>query len=440
MRLRVAPLAGPRSRQETTAEEMRGLNVLITTSYFWPEAAGSGPYLTGVAEHLSKRGHDVVVVTGFAHYPDWRSSARGRLAATEEHAGVTIRRRWHYVPRRQSAAHRALYELSLLALGMTAFARRWRPHVVLGTCPSLAAGVHAAIAARLYSVPYGLVFQDLMGLAAAQSGVAGGSRVATAVRKVELALATRADAVAVIAGGFRRYLEEGGVAADKIHRLRNWTRRVEPIESPAETRRRLGWRADEFICLHGGNMGQKQGLDNLLDTAALLRSEGVRIVLAGDGNDRARLERRAQALRLSNVDFIGLQGPGRWEETMQGADVLVVNQRPSVSDMSLPSKLTSYFAAGRPVVAAASSGSETAREIEAAGSGIVVAPGDPRAFREAILSLKADPGGANELGNRGRTYAENVLSPAKILGEYESFVDDLARANGPPRPPRTAPL
>jgi glycosyltransferase involved in cell wall biosynthesis len=296
---------------------------------------------------------------------------------------------------------------------------------VLGTCPSLAAGVHAAIAARLYGVPYGLVFQDLMGLAAAQSGVAGGSRVATAVRKVELALAARADAVAVIAGGFQRYLEEGGVAPDKIHRMRNWTRRVEPSEGPAETRRRLGWGADEFICLHGGNMGQKQGLDNLLETAALLRGEDVRIVLAGDGNDRARLERGARDLRLSNVDFIGLQGPGRWEETMQAADVLVVNQRPSVSDMSLPSKLTSYFAAGRPVVAAASAGSETAHEVEAAGSGIVVAPGDPRAFREAILSVKSDPHRADEFGRSGRMYAERVLSPARILSEYESFVHSL---------------
>jgi colanic acid biosynthesis glycosyl transferase WcaI len=404
---------------------MRALNVLVTTSYYWPEAAGSGPYLTGVAEHLSMLGHEVVVVTGFAHYPEWRSSARGRLAATEEHAGVTIRRRWQYVPRRQSAAQRALYELSLLVLGTTAFARRWRPDVVLGTCPSLAAGVHAAIAARLYGVPYGLVFQDLMGLAAAQSGVSGGSRVATAVRKVELALAARADAVAVIAGGFRRYLEEGGVAPDKIHRMRNWTRRVEPSEGRAETRRRLGWDADEFICLHGGNMGQKQALDNLLETAALLRGEDVRVVLAGDGSDRARLEQRARALRLSNVDFIGLQGPGRWEETMQAADALVVNQRPSVSDMSLPSKLTSYFAAGRPVVAAASAGSETAHEIRAAGSGIVVASGDPRAFREAILSLKSDPHRADEFGRSGRMYAERVLSPARILGEYESFVHSL---------------
>jgi colanic acid biosynthesis glycosyl transferase WcaI len=402
----------------------------MTTSYYWPEAAGSGPLLTNVAEYLSEAGHDVMVVTGFAHYPDWRSSAARRLFATEERAGVTVRRRWHYVPRSQSAGHRAFYELSLFALGLTALPRRWRPDVVLGTCPSLAGGAHAAAASRIYGVPYGLVFQDLMGLAAEQSGVAGGKRVARVVRKVELALARRAGRVGIIAEGFRRYLEAGGVAPDKIERLRNCARRVEPVETIVETRGRLGWRQDEFVALHGGNMGHKQGLDNLLRTAAHLRGAGVRIVLAGDGNDRNRLERRARELALTNLDFIELQPPGRWEAVMQAADVLLVNQRASVTDMSLPSKLTSYFGAGRAVVAAASADSETAEEIGAAEAGIVVPPEDPRAFREAILSLRNDAGLAEKLGRHGQMFAENVLSPATVLAEYESFVDALASRNG----------
>ena len=60
---------------------MARLTVLITSSYYWPEDAGSAPYLTGLAEHLSERGHYVLVATGFAHYPEWESSARGRLSA-----------------------------------------------------------------------------------------------------------------------------------------------------------------------------------------------------------------------------------------------------------------------------------------------------------------------------------------------------------------------
>jgi colanic acid biosynthesis glycosyl transferase WcaI len=414
----------------------RSLNILVTTSYYWPEEAGSAPYLAGLAQHLQDQGHRVVVATGYPHYPEWRLPPRARPFRTEQHGEVEVRRRWHYVPRRQTAAHRLVYEASLYVLGLTALPWRQRPDLVIGTCPTLAGGALAATASTIYGSPYALVFQDLMGQAARQSGVPGGARVATAVGGAELALARRAAAVGVIAEGFRSYLEQGGVPPQKIHRLRNWTRRVDPSETLAATRQRLGWHAGEFICLHGGNLGRKQGLDNLLDTAALLDGWGVRIVLAGDGNDRGRLEARATELGLDNVQFIELQGPGLWEAVMAASDILLVNQRASVTDMSLPSKLTSYFAAGRPVVAAASADSETAREISAAGAGYVVPPDDPEAFRDAILGLKNSSKGT-ELGARGRRYAERMLFPAVALAEYDRFLDVVlqTRRNGSPIPP-----
>jgi colanic acid biosynthesis glycosyl transferase WcaI len=415
---------------------LSGLNILVTTSYYWPEEAGSAPYLAGLAQHLQERGHHVVVATGYPHYPEWRLPPRARPFRTEWHGQVEVRRRWHYVPHRQTAAHRLLYEASLYTLGLTALPSRPRPDVVIGTCPTLAGGALAATASKIYGSPYALVFQDLMGKAALQSGVPGGARVATVVGGAELALARRAAAVGVIAEGFRSYFEQGGVSPQKIHRLRNWTRRVDPSESIAETKARLDWARDEFVCLHGGNLGRKQGLDNLLDAAALLRGEGVRIVFSGDGNDRERLELRARELALDNVQFIELQGPGRWEAVMAATDVLLVNQRASVTDMSLPSKLTSYFAAGRPIVAAASAGSETAREIEAAGAGYVVPPDEPARLRDAILVLKESPATA-EFGARGRRYAERVLFPGAALAEYERFVDIVLQTRD--RPPLAAP-
>jgi colanic acid biosynthesis glycosyl transferase WcaI len=409
---------------------VRPLKVLITTSYYWPEEAGSAPYLSGLAEHLQERGHQVTVATGYPHYPEWRLPTGARIVRTERHGEVVVRRRWHYVPQRQTAARRALYEGSLFALGLTALPQHPRPDVIIGTCPSLAAGGLAATASKLYRRPYAVVFQDLMGQAARQSGIPGGARVAAAVRRAELRIARGATAVGIIAEGFRGYFEGGGVAPERIHRLRNWTRRVAPSETVVETQRRLGWDPDDFICLHGGNLGRKQGLDNVLDAAALLRGERVRIVLAGDGNDRERLEAKARELGLENVQFIELQGPGLWEAVMEASQLLLVNQRPSVTDMSLPSKLTSYFAAARPVVAAASAGSETAREIAASGAGYVVPPDDPRALRDAIIAVR-DHTTARELGASARRYAEATLTPASALAGYDRFLQ-IAR-NGRPK-------
>ena len=405
--------------------------ILITSSNDWPEGAGTAPYVTGLAEYLSARGYDVAVSTTFAHYPSWQRLPLRPLGATEHEAGVEIRRRWLYVPERQTALQRAAYEGSMFALGATALPRR-RPDVVLGFIPSVAAASLGALAGRVYRRPYGLIVHDLVGPGAQQSGMAG-QRVSRAVSRVELAAARSATGIGIIAEGFRRYFEEaGGIPGERIHRVRTWTRRVEPTQDRASARAAMGWRDGEFICLHAGNMGRKQGLDNVLDAAALLAGTNVRVVLLGDGNDRARLQQRAAALGLDRVTFAGFAGPGRYESLLAAADVLLVNQAPAVADMSLPSKLTSYFASGQPVVAAIALDSETAREIGAARAGVVVPPGDPRALADALLAIRDDPERAAEVGGRGLRFAREELSPETVLETYERFALRIHAGGWPP--------
>ena len=366
-----------------------GLEVLILSSYYWPEAAGNAPYVTGFAEHLAERGHRVLVATGVPHYPEWRSSPRGLLGVREHHNGVEIRRRRHYVPKEQSAFTRAVYEASLFGLGTTALPRR-APDAIIGVSPTLAGAMLARMAAGIYRRPYGLVFQDLQGPGALQSGVEGGRRIATLVERAEIGVARGATAIGVIAAGFRSYFQAHGIAADAIHDLPNWSLGALPTQSAAEARQRLGWSERDFVCLHAGNMGHKQGLENVLHAAAAIAHPDVRVVLAGDGNERAKLEALARQLEVTNVSFLPSQPTGLYESMLLAADVLLVNQRTAVGEMSLASKLTSYFMAARPVIAAVAASSETARELERAGAGVLVPPEDPHALAESIVDLKVE--------------------------------------------------
>ena len=225
-----------------------------------------------------------------------------------------------------------------------------------------------------------------MGLAAEQSGVAGGD--VSPARSARRARArARATAVGIIAEGFRPYFVEGGVPAERIDRLRNWTRRVEPSETG---RRRgdgsAGRRTSSSACTAGTWVTSRASTTCSTRPRSCAEPASESCSPATETTGRGSSDEARE--RARNVDFVELQGPGGWEETMQASDVLLVNQRASVADMSLPSKLTSYFAAGRPVVAAASADSETAREIEAAGAGYVVPPEDPDALRDAILALR----------------------------------------------------
>ena len=107
---------------------------------------------------------------------------------------------------------------------------------------------------------------------------------------------------------------------------------------------------------------------------------------------------------------------------LAAADVLLVNQRASVTNMSLPGKLTSYFASGRPVVAAVSSESETAGELADAGAGILVPPDQPGALLEELRKLAVDPDRQGLLGAAGRRYAQTVLAAKHALAGLEVLV------------------
>jgi glycosyltransferase involved in cell wall biosynthesis len=201
------------------------------------------------------------------------------------------------------------------------------------------------------------------------------------------------------------------------------------VETPDQTRARLGWAQTDFVCLHAGNMGQKQGLDNLLEAAQLLRDPDVKIVLSGDGNDRNRLTERARALKLGNVSFTGLQSSGQFEAMLRAADVLLLHQRSSVGDMALPSKLTAYFAAGRPVVAAVAPTSSAAHEIRAAAAGVVINADDPAALARSLTAVKGSPETARRLGLAGEEHARRLLSREQALGGYDRLLENLLAAS-----------
>ena len=404
--------------------------ILITSLNYAPEETGIAPYSTRVAEHLASQGYRVTVLAGLPHYPQWRvhngyrrAGWRALLPRVERRNGVEVRRAWHHVPASRSVLRRGIYEATSLSMALHA-ARMPRPDAVLGVVPTLSGGIAARALAARFAVPYGLIIQDVGAPATAQSGGPGGALAGSIVRAGERWAMGGAAAVGIVAEGFRPYIESLGVEASRIRRLRNWTQLAAPTADRASTRSRLGWPDDSTVCLHAGNMGYKQGLENVIDCAVLAAAAQAPLlfVLMGDGNRRRELEALAAKYRLPNLRFLPLQDAAEYPNVLAAADVLLLNQRASVDDMSLPAKLTSYFAAARPIVAAAAAASETAREVSWSSGGIVVAPGDPKALLAGLLRVAGDPGLAAHLSRSGAAWAENVLSESQALRSYEQLL------------------
>jgi colanic acid biosynthesis glycosyl transferase WcaI len=416
-----------RSPHPKSPSALNGRRVVIAGINYWPEETGNAPYTTGLAEHLAARGAGVTVLTGMPYYPQWRVPREyaGKLWVRERQNGVNVLRLRQYVPHEQSAIRRGITEATYLAHAVR-LARLPLPDVVLGVMPMVSGGAIAAATAARYRVPFGLLIQDLSGQAASQTGIKGGGSVARATGAIEGWIARRATGIAIVAEGFRHHLEEMGVDPTRIRRVRNWTHIQPPTSTPAETRARLGLPADAWICLHAGNMGLKQGLENIVDTARIAqdRHPNLLFVFVGDGNQRSFLEERAAG--LSNVRFLPPQPEEVFADALAAADVLLVNQRPSVIDMCLPGKLTSYLSVARPVVAAVAQSSETARELTGANAGVVVDAGQPEQLLTALTRLESDRSWAMDLGKRGQSFAFNHLTADAALRTMEGFISDIA--------------
>jgi putative colanic acid biosynthesis glycosyltransferase WcaI len=407
---------------------MARMRVLIIGINYRPEPTAIGPYTAGLAEHLVARGDEVTVLTGLPSYPGWRlmRGTRRQLLAIERRRGVTVIRAAHYVPAIQSAMRRAVYEGTFGLTGLLASLRLARPDAILGVVPSLSGGVLARLTGERLQAPYGLLFQDVMGPAARQSGIAGGGTVARATEAAESWVVANACAVGVVAESFRAYLISLGARPERVRHVPNWVRLRAPILGRSATRRRFGWPEDRQVVLHAGNMGLKQGLGQVVDAARLShdRGESVHFVLAGGGSETGFLQNGAAL--LPNLDILPVEPDGIHASLLAAADVLLLSERASQVDMSLPSKLTSYLAAGRPIVAAVPPEGATAVEVTRSGAGLVIPAGDPAVILRALERLRLEPQLAARLAAAGPPYAAAHLGAVACLERSAALVDAIA--------------
>jgi colanic acid biosynthesis glycosyl transferase WcaI len=404
--------------------------VAILGVNYAPENTGIAPYTAGIAEGLRSRGHAVQVFTSFPHYPDWRVSESDRsMTRTDYIHGIRVKRLRHYVPGVPTGARRALFEASFGA--RLAAARLGDPDVVLCVSPALISTgmVVAKLRAKPRRPSVGLIVQDLYSKGVQETGL-GGGRLASLARAAEARVAGASDGVAVIHDRFRdQVVSSLGVPRNRVRVIRNWTHVDEvPEFDVAGFRSTMGWRSDEIIVLHAGAMGAKQALENVVDAGKVAdqHRKSVRFVLLGGGSKRSSLE--AAAAGVESIQFLDQLSDEDFGKALRSADVLLVNERPGVIDMAVPSKLTSYFSAARPVLAATDEESTTAEELTRSGAGVRVDAGKPDELLDAALRLSSDVEAAKRLGENGLRYCKEVLSKEAALDAYDAWVRELAEA------------
>lgn len=415
------------------------MNLLVLCPHFDPDVAPTGTVMSRIAYELIDRGHRLHVVTSLPWYQQHAIEAGwdGQLVRTEKTEWGRISRVHPFPTDKRNIPARALAFGGFTALAtLVGTFSRVRPDAVLAMSPPLTLGMAGRIVATARRAPLVFNIQDVFPDVAIELGLLSGDRVIKGARALERLSYRISDAVTVLsddlADNVRAKITSGlegdqaRLQAEKVRVIPNFvdTKAIRPSARENSYREQYGL-IGKSVVMYAGNVGFSQSLDLVLDAArAFLESRpDVVFVINGGGSARPDLER--EAADLPNVRFIEMQPIERLPEVLAAGDVHVVPLRAGLAWSSVPSKLYSILAAGRPIVASVDPGTEVQRTIERAGAGLSVPPENPTAFRAALAELLDDRERSDRMGASGRVFVERWASPAAVAESYENLFAEL---------------
>jgi len=404
------------------------MRILIISIYYKPEPI---PKPHELAEGLAARGHHVTVLTGFPNYPSGRFYPGfvvrpWSLSVTN---GVRVIRVPLYPDHSASAplrtAHYLTFFLSTIFLGPFLSGPADLVYV-WGDPPT--SGLAGWIISRLKRARFVYGVHDLWPDLVVASGMVRNSMIARMIDALERFVSKRADLVIAISQGFRGKIVGKGVRSDRVHVIPHWADGdlYKPMSRNAALREHLGW-TGRFILLYAGNVGRLQGLENLVAAAAQLEGSmgTLRIVIVGDGVERQQLKQLVSKLHCGNVQFIDPKPPQAIVEYSGAADVLYVGLKSSsLAPLSVPSKLQTYLACGRPVLCNVPG--ETFDLVDHSKVGVNCGSDTPEGIAQGVRELMAvSEEERAAMGRRARELFLRDFAMAALLVRHEKLMQSL---------------
>ena len=405
------------------------MKILLISTNYSPELTGTGKYSGEMLDWLVEQNHEVRVVCAPPYYPQWQigegySSWKYKI---ENSLNKKVYRCPLWVPAKPSGLKR-LTHLASFALSSFPIVLKqifWKPDVVICIEPPLFNSFSAIITSKLSGAKSILHIQDFEVDAAFELGIVKFKWLKSFIYGVERFLMNRFDKVSTISEAMLDKLNKKGVDSIKQLFFPNWvdTAFIYPLENPSIYRAELNISLSKTVALYSGNMGEKQGLEIVIQAAKELENENVQFIMCGSGSALERL--KVLAKDLKNIIWLPLQPLERLNDFLNVADIHLLPQQAGAADLVMPSKLTGMLASGRPIIATADVYTQVEKVVQ--GCGVVVAPGDNTAFSQSIKTLSEDVELRERLGVKARKYADNNLQYEVIMKKFEKELLELVR-------------
>ena len=406
------------------------MKLLIVSQYFWPENFR----INDLAQFLIEQGHSVTVLTGRPNYPGGELFPGYHVfsGSRETYRGITIRR-VPLVPRGRGGPVRlAVNYLSFAVCAslLIPFYCRDDYDAILVYEPSpITVALPAILLRALGRAPTAMWILDLWPETLAATGAIRSRTVLGMVGALVRFIYRRLDLLLVQSEAFIPHIE--GQGKEFREKIRYFPASAESMFVPQPPSRELldvKKGEEDFWIMVAGNVGVSQAPGLIVEAAARLkRHESIKWIIVGDGRMLGWLKKEVERRGLlDRVLFPGRHPVDAMPGFFATADVMLVALRKDpIFALTIPGRIQSYLASGRPVIAALEG--EGARIVEQARAGVTCPPEDADALADAVLEVYRMPRVAREdMGRRGRQYYETHFDRDVLVSRLEVWLRELS--------------
>jgi glycosyltransferase involved in cell wall biosynthesis len=394
------------------------MRILIITQYFWPESFK----INDLALGLKERGHEVSILTAIPNYPKgvfdenysfWKNN-------DEEWNGIKIYRSKIF-PRGKGSIRLMLNYISFVifcSIKVLFIKEKFDKIFVYEPSP-VTVGLPAIVASRKMKLPYYFWVQDLWPESLSAAGGIKNKYILSFFNKITKVIYKNAEKILVQSKGFENYIIEQGDFSQKLVYYPNSAEKLyKPVDptDPYLSQLPLG-----FKLIFAGNLGEAQGIDTLIEAARIVKDFGIEVnwVFLGDGRQKNYYLNEVKNKGLADIFFfLGSFPADKMPHFFSCADALIVSlKKDKIFALTIPSKLQSYLACGKPILASLEG--EGAKVVEESKTGFVSPPENSKLFAENVIKFY------NLSSKSKNEMRENALDYFKKEFEREMLIDKL---------------
>nr|WP_294572368.1 glycosyltransferase family 4 protein [uncultured Romboutsia sp.] len=407
------------------------MKILVVTQYFWPEEFR----INDICEGLVEKGHEVEVLTGLPNYPygklfeGYSFKSRG----PKEYKGIKINRCYLIERGQDSSIKLALNYLSFMINSLfhiPKLAKKKFDNIFVFQVSPITSAIPAIVLGKLKRIPTSIYIQDLWPETFYSIKNINNKNIRNTLKKICIKIYDTFDQIVIASEGYRDILVKSGINEEKIVYLPQW---AEDIYSDNNLNENVIAKDNEdFVVTFAGNIGKAQSVDTIIKAAKLAKqNRNIKWIILGDGSEFNNIKELVEKYNLKDtVKLLGRKPSTDMPKYFNQSDALIVTlKNTDILRITLPAKVQSYMASGKPILGSISgSGMEA---IKSSNCGLVSEAEDYNELYNKVIQLyNMDEIDRKKLGNNGKQYFKQNFERNMLLNRLEGYLKSIIKNIG----------